>query len=131
MSEKYDDLLSHVQQEDKAIKTLRKRGEQIKQAKVSQWLQQLKHDVAELEQRSLRLSLEIDGMSKSVNENLLSMVNTVAAKLSVAELTELDAEALDRLPSKARMISDMVRFSSHEALLMDVVPDEGPHHKHN
>lgn len=42
MSEKYDELHSHVQQQDREIKALGRRVEQIEQAKVKPQLEKLK-----------------------------------------------------------------------------------------
>lgn len=49
MSDKYHDLLSHAQHQYKKLKALGKRVDQIEQARVSEQLQKLKNDIAELE----------------------------------------------------------------------------------
>lgn len=59
--------------------------------------------------------IDIHSMAKTENEILLCMVNPVAANLGVAELTEVDVEAVHKLPSKDKIVSGIiVCFSRHE-----------------
>lgn len=57
----------------------------------------LSQSVRDLEWRSRRLNLEIHGIPQLENENLVSLVNDVVAKLNVPILKHISA--VHRLPS--------------------------------
>lgn len=66
----------------------------------------------DLEWRSRKLNLELHGIDKSENENLLQKVNKIAAKLELAPLVETDITAVHRLPGKPDKVPGIiVRFT--------------------
>lgn len=113
LSEKYDDVLSQLKRQDRDITSLRKRVEELENSDSAKEIKNLKKEVNELEQYGRRQNLEVHGIPQSENENLLTKLNDVAVKLSLAQLTERDVEAIHRLPSKPDKIPVvLVRFSS-------------------
>lgn len=74
---------------------------------------QLKIDMNDLEWRGRRLNLELYGIPKTDNKELLNKINAVAKKLDVPELTERDVVNVHRLPSKEGKVPGIiVQFSS-------------------
>lgn len=87
MSDKYNELLEHVRQQDKGIKSLKKRVQKIENAETEGQLADVKQDLNQLEWRNRKQNLEMHDVRQAENEDLLSLVNQVAVKLGVPVLT--------------------------------------------
>lgn len=115
MSDKYDELLEHVRQQDNDIKSLKKRVQKIENAGNDRQPAEVKQDLNQLEWRSRIQNLEIHGVRQAENEDLLSLVNQVAVKLGVPTLTPSDIASMHRLSSKPEKIPGIiVRFAQQQ-----------------
>lgn len=113
MSDKYDEILSHITEQKQDIKDLKRRVEKIENANKKDELSKMKTELHELEWRSRRLNLEFHGVPKTDGEDLLNKVNEVARSLDVSALNISDVAAIHRLPSKSdRTPGIIVRFVS-------------------
>lgn len=113
MSDKYDEILSHIAKQDHEIKDLKKRVDAIEESEKQSEIGQLKQEINDLEWRSRRCNLEFHGVPKTEGENLLSKVNELARVLDVPELTIHEVAAVHRLPSRPEKIPGIiVRFTS-------------------
>lgn len=112
LSDDYDDLLKKVNRHDGELKNIQKRMETIENQNQKSEIKQLKREMNDLEWRSRKLNLELHGIAKSENENLLQKVNEIAAKLELAPLVETDITAAHRLPGKPDKVPGIiVRFT--------------------
>lgn len=115
MSDKYDELLEHVNQQDKDIKNLKKRVQKIENTETEGQLVGLKQDLNQLEWCSRKQNLEVHGVRQAENEDLLSLVNQVAVKLDVPLLTPSEIVSMHRLPSKPDKVPGIiVRFAQQQ-----------------
>lgn len=108
MSDQYDELLKSVGQHDKDIKSLTKRVEKIENAGTEGQLAELKRELNRLEWHNRKQNLEIHGVPQTANENLLSLVNEVAAKLDVPTLVPCEIVSMHRLPTKPDKIPGII-----------------------
>lgn len=115
MSSKYDGLLRKIGEQDKEVKKLQKRVEKLEEAEAEAEIRKLRQEVNELEWRSRQQNLEIHGIAKTDNEDLLEKVNSVAEKLDVPDVTMNEVAAVHRLPSRPDKIPGIiVRFFHQE-----------------
>lgn len=113
MSDQYDSILSHMKEQDRELKDLKKRVEAIEQSEKEAKLKQLQLQVNDLEWRSRKLNLEFHGIPKTEGEDLISKVNNIAEKLEMPELSQSDVTAIHRLPSKPDKIPGIIiKFAS-------------------
>lgn len=98
LSDKYDDVLDRVKEQDREIKSLKQRVAAFE--KQEDETAKLKQAVNDLEWHSRKSNLEIHGVPQSDKEDLLSKVNEVATKLGVEQLTDTDVAAVHRLPAR-------------------------------
>lgn len=111
LSDKYDEILKTMNQQDAEIKHLCKRVDVLEVQDNPAQIQELKFAVHNLEWRSRRQNLIFHGIAQSDKEDLLSKINAVGQSLSLPVLAKSDVEALHRLPSKAgRVPGVIVRF---------------------
>ncbi|CAN7940420.1 unnamed protein product [Ixodes hexagonus] len=115
LSDKYDQVLAQMKEQSKEISDLKKRAWNVEMQgngskETKGWFT---HLLNSLEQYSRWQNLEIHGLPRSENENLLGKVNEIARKLELSELTENDLDGLHRLPPKPENIPViLVRFLS-------------------
>lgn len=102
MSKKFDDFERQVSRQENEIKALKKRVAELEEKDdMTQVVQaQLQQDVNDLENRSRKLNLEIHGIPFQPDENLLSVLNSLAPKLEVPLLTATDIQTIHRLPAR-------------------------------
>ncbi|KAH7985148.1 hypothetical protein HPB49_026581 [Dermacentor silvarum] len=100
MSSKYDEILTVIKRQDQDLKQLHKRVEQIETKSNTADVAELRATVDELERRGRCLNLEIHGLPKTDNEELLSKVKEVAKEISVPELAPSRIGSLHRVPTK-------------------------------
>lgn len=116
LSDKYDHVLSEMKEQSKEILDLKKRLSDVEMQNNTE-VEELRQEVNKLEQYSRRTNLEIHGLPRSENEDLLCKVNDIARKLELVQLTATDLEDLHRLPPKpgkipvvlARFVSRVTR----------------------
>lgn len=103
LSDKYDTILAKIDSQGTEVTALRKRVEQLesKTAETAPSSQEVKDQLNELEQYSRRLNIEVHGMEKQANENLLSKMNCLARTLELPELSDSDLVSLHRLQPRA------------------------------
>lgn len=101
MSNKFDEFELKFSRQDNEIKELKKRVTELEDKDDTNQvnLTQLQEEINDLEYRSRQLNLEIHGIPKAENENLLALLNNVAEKLDVPPLAQSDLAAVHRLPS--------------------------------
>lgn len=115
ISDKYDDLLKNVHQQEKNIKELNVRVKKIEETETKIQLDKLTREVNELEWHSRKMNIEVHGIPITQSENLFLEINQVAKKLDVPELVEGDVIALHRLPSKPdKLPGIIVRFAAQK-----------------
>ncbi|CAN8020718.1 unnamed protein product [Ixodes persulcatus] len=113
MSDAYDEVLKVMKQQSTEITKLKNRVEKMEADKSGEEVIKLKQEVNKLEQYSRRQNLEIHGLPRSSNEDLLKKINDVANELELRELTESDVDGFHRLPSKdGKIPAVLVRFVS-------------------
>lgn len=115
LSDHFDAIQQRLDTHDNDIKDVKSRLEKIEKQGAIQQLSQLESDVEDLQRRSRRLNLEIQGVTEDDGEDLLSKVNGVAQRLQVALLCRQDVVALHRLPGKpGKPRGIIVRFARQE-----------------
>lgn len=113
MSDNYDEVLKEMKQQSKDIADLKRRVVKIETDNDSQEVQKLKQEVNRLEQYNRRHNLEIHGLPRSDNEDLLCNINGLAKHLKLQELSEGDVDGIHRLPAKdGKIPAVLVRFVS-------------------
>ncbi|KAH7979057.1 hypothetical protein HPB49_007942 [Dermacentor silvarum] len=100
MSSKYDEILTVIKRQDQDLKQLHKQDEQIEAKSNTTDIAELRATVDELERRGRCMKLEIHGLSKTDNEELLTKVTEVAKAIGVSELIPRRIGALHRFPTK-------------------------------
>ncbi|KAH7948666.1 hypothetical protein HPB49_000398 [Dermacentor silvarum] len=100
LSDKYDEILEKTDSQGTEIAALRKRVERL-ESETSPNTQEVKAQLNELEQYSRRQNIEIHGMQKEENENLLDKMNCLARTLELPELSDSDLHSLHRLHPRA------------------------------
>lgn len=102
MSKQFDDFEKKIKRHKTDIKELKKRVTELEERdeenRVTQ--ERLLQEVNELEFRSRRLNLEIHGVSGEQGEDLMVLLNKVANKLEVPEITQNDIVSAHRLPAR-------------------------------
>lgn len=112
LSDKYDEILEKSDSQGTEIAALRKRVERL-ESETSPNTQEVKAQLNELEQYSRRQNIEIHGMQKEENENLLDKMNCLARTLELPELSDSDLHSLHRLhPRAGKMPVVIARFQS-------------------
>lgn len=115
LSDQYDEVLKCLNVRGNDINGLKKRVDQIERVGTEHEVQELKSQLNNLEWRSRRQNLEIHGVCETEREDLLSVVNDVAAKLGVDELKSEEVLAVHRLPAKPGNTKGIiVRFARQE-----------------
>ncbi|XP_077501509.1 uncharacterized protein LOC144112558 [Amblyomma americanum] len=118
MSTKYDEVIARMEKQSADISDLGKRVEKLETKLKEGEIKQLKREVNNLEQYSRRQNLEIHGLQKHNNENLLEKLNLLANDLDLPPLSESDVEAIHRLPTRKdennvdKVAPVLVRFAS-------------------
>lgn len=113
LSDKYDEILANVEKNGKEICDLRNRIGTLEASNSAAELKHLRNEVNNLDQYGRRQNLEIHGLPASHGENLLDMVNELAGKLSIPQLTVSEIDAIHRLPSKTDQTPPVIlRFMS-------------------
>ncbi|CAN7948769.1 unnamed protein product [Ixodes pacificus] len=118
MSANYDQVLKKTKENTREIAELKKRVESTGELKNE--VKALRQEVNDLyflkrsiEWQSRKLNLELHGIRKTENEDLLSKVNAVARTLELSEITGQDIVALHRLPSRPdKTPGIIIRFSN-------------------
>lgn len=111
MSANYDEVLKKTKENTRQIAELKKRVESTGELKNE--VKTLRQEVNDLEWQSRKLNLELHGIRKTENEDLLSKVNAVARTLELSEITGQDIVALHRLPSRPdKTPGIIIRFSN-------------------
>lgn len=100
LSDKYDEILKKTDSQGTEIAALRKRVEHL-ESETSPNALEVKTQLNELEQYSRRQNIEIHGMQKEENENLLDKMNCLARTLELPELSDSDLDSLHRLHPRA------------------------------
>lgn len=112
VSKQYDDVLKNQIRQDKEIKELRKRMDAAEKANPANEIERLQSEISDLEWQSRKLNLEVHGVIKTENENLLDKVNEVASRLQLPPLTTNDVVAMHRLPAKPDKVPHIIiRFT--------------------
>lgn len=114
MSDKYDEVLKDLAEQKRETKHLKKRVETLEQIDSGGEIERLRQEVNELERRSRKQNLEIHGIPKADNEDLLAKVNEVAKKLEVPDLDLNEVAAIHRLPSRADKIPGIIVRFAHQ-----------------
>ncbi|CAN7939383.1 unnamed protein product [Ixodes hexagonus] len=94
LSDKYDQVLAQMKEQSKGISDLKNQVSNVEAQGNAEEVKRLKQEVNSLEQYSRRQNLEIHGLPRSENENLLGKINEIARKLELSELTENDLDGL-------------------------------------
>lgn len=110
MSERYDELLTRTERNEQEVRDLKRRLEKVEAQ--DDELVQMRREVDDLEWRSRRLNLEFHGIQTAENEDLVSEINKLAAKIKLPLLDKNDIVAIHRLPSKKDKIPGVIcRFA--------------------
>lgn len=75
MSEKFDTALAELSQHENSLADMKKRIETFEGNQSSGQIEDIKKEINELEKHNRRLNLEIHGIKKTDNEDLLAKVN--------------------------------------------------------
>lgn len=102
MSDKYDEILSKQVQQDREIGSLRKRVETLEKKPCSDnsQVKELESALNNLEVHSRKHNIEVHGVQRTPNENLLAKLNDIAKSVNLPELSVNDVDAVHRLPAK-------------------------------
>lgn len=100
MSEKFDTALAELSQHENSLADMKKRIEKFEGNQSSGQIEDIKKEINELEKHNRKLNLEIHGIKKTDNEDLLAKVNKCVESLELPQLTTCDVTAIHRLPSK-------------------------------
>lgn len=101
MSDQYDEVLKKMKEHDSEIKILKKRVNELENEQKNDETAQLKRELNKLEQYGRANNLEVHGLVKTLNENLLDKLNEIADRIEVPKLTRDSVEAVHRLPAKS------------------------------
>lgn len=100
MSDKYDEVLKKMMEQDTEIKELKKRITVLEKEKATDETSQLRKDLNRLEQYGRMNNLEVHWLVQTQNENLLEKLNQIADKIEVPRLKVDSVEAVHRVPNK-------------------------------
>lgn len=113
MSANYDQVLKRMCEHDEELKNLKKRVANLEKTEADVEIGRLNQKVNDLEYRSRKQNLEIHGIPKSENEDLMARINEVAGKLDVPVLTADQIIVAHRLGSRPDKIPGIiVRFAN-------------------
>lgn len=113
MSSQYDKILEHMRKQDKELAQLKKRMSAVESQQQTLETEQIRQDLDDLEWQSRKLNLEFHGIPFTADEDPLSKVNAVAAKMQVPALAASDVVSIHRLPtSRDRVPAIIVRFAN-------------------
>lgn len=113
MSSQYDKILEHMHKQDKELAQLKKRMHAVESQQQTLETGKIRQDLDELEWQSRKLNLEFHGIPFTDDEDPLSKVNAVAAKMQVPALAASDVVSIHRLPtSRDRVPAIIVRFAN-------------------
>lgn len=113
MSSQYDKILEHMRKQDKELAQLKKRMSAVESQQQTLETEQIRQDLDDLEWQSRKLNLEFHGIPFTDDEDPLSKVNAVAAKMQVPALAASDVVSIHRLPtSRDRVPAIIVRFAN-------------------
>lgn len=113
LSEKYDDLLKKVDDHNRTLVELSKRTQVLEERlkEREQDIVELRAVTDDLEQYSRRSNVEIHGVAKKDNENLMEVVKHLAQKLQLPEPAASDIEAVHRLSAaEGKVPPILIRF---------------------
>lgn len=99
MSDQYDQVMTRLTTQDREIAEVKVRVSRVERLSDEQELSSLRCHVND-EQYGRRQNLEIHGLSRSDNENLLDAVNYLGVSLGLTPLSEPDIESIHCLPAK-------------------------------
>lgn len=100
LSDNYEDVFEKMTRQEAEISSLKKRVNRIERTENISQITWLKFDMYDLKRRGRRLNIDLHGISKNENEELLKKIDAVAKKLDVLELTKQDGVDVHWLPSK-------------------------------
>lgn len=100
LSDLHDKIMEKLDKQENDIASLKKRVERIESG-TSPVVAQMKRQLNDLEQYSRRQNIEIHGIERTENENLLEKMKDLARTLELPEITSSDVDALHRLPARA------------------------------
>lgn len=110
MSEKYDELLNRLENQERQTKEIHKKVDAIEvQCKMNaDEKKALQVELNDLEWRNRKLNLEFHGIQVTESENLLQKVNNLADVMNVPKLSEMEVAAIHRLPAKPGKIPGII-----------------------
>ncbi|KAH7954999.1 hypothetical protein HPB49_023709 [Dermacentor silvarum] len=115
LSDRFDVIQQRQDRQEKELKDLRRKVENIEKSGATKELEQLQTDIEALEWRSRSLNIEIHGIAETKGEDLLEKVNDLAKELELKVVTGEDVVALHRLPSKPGKTPGIImRCARHE-----------------
>uniref|UniRef100_A0A147BAN2 Putative crack-1 is transposable element n=1 Tax=Ixodes ricinus TaxID=34613 RepID=A0A147BAN2_IXORI len=118
LGSQYDEILKKVKtQEDTTLELNKKMSKtESEMSKQEMEIRELKTTVDNMEQYSRRKNVEIHGIQKEENENLLEMIQCLANKLQLPVPATEDVEAVHRLSAREGKIPPIiVRFNERSA----------------
>lgn len=102
-----------MRKQDKELAQLKKRMSAVESQQQTLETEQIRQDLDDLEWQSRKLNLEFHGIPFTDDEDPLSKVNAVAAKMQVPALAASDVVSIHRLPtSRDRVPAIIVRFAN-------------------
>lgn len=114
LTARYEELNVHLDNQDKTINELQRKIGEL-EGRISQRdeeVGELRKAIDNAELYSRRQNIEIHGIVQRPNEDVMSVINTVATKLDLAPVTSNDIEAAHRLKAKeGRIAPILVRFT--------------------
>lgn len=123
MSDKYDEILNKQVQQDREIGSLRQRVETLEKKPCcdNAQVKELESSLNNLEMHSRKHNIEVHGVPRTPNENLLLKLNGIAKSANLPELSVNDVDAVHRLPAKPGkepgIVVRFVRQSQRDAWL--------------
>lgn len=114
LAAKYDEILSTLGEQNRTINDLQKRTQELETAvrEKDATILELKANVSSIEQYSRRKNVEIHGVQKKENEDLVEEVKKLAGKLRLSLPSTQDIEAAHRLPARmGKTPPILVRFA--------------------
>ncbi|CAN7975382.1 unnamed protein product [Ixodes persulcatus] len=118
LGSQYDEILKKVKTQEDTTLELNKKVSKMESAMSKQEMEirELKTTVDNMEQYSRRKNVEIHGIQKKENENLLEIIQCLANKLQLPVPATGDVEAVHRLSAREGKIPPIiVRFNERSA----------------